>query len=81
VSGFRIIAASKGMVLAADKLGKIKTFIQDVAVVVLLVGASVMPNLYSIVNIVGLILLGIATILTIISGAECIIKNRAVLKD
>ena len=81
VSGFRIIAASKGMVLAADKLGKIKTFIQDVSVVVLLVGASVMPNLYSIVNIVGLILLGIATILTIISGAECIIKNRAVLKD
>jgi CDP-diacylglycerol--glycerol-3-phosphate 3-phosphatidyltransferase len=81
VSGFRIIAASKGMVLAADKLGKIKTFIQDVAVVVLLVGASVMPNLYSIVNIVGLILLGIATTLTIISGAECIIKNRAVLKD
>ena len=81
VSGFRIIAASRGMVIAADKLGKIKTFIQDVAVVVLLVGASVMPGLYSIVNIVGLALLLLATILTIISGVECIVKNRAVLKD
>ena len=81
VSGFRIIAASKGTVLAADKLGKIKTFIQDVAIVVLLVGASVMPGLYSVVNIVGLALLGLATLLTIISGTECIVKNRKVLKD
>ena len=81
VSGFRIIAANRGKVLAADKLGKIKTFIQDVAIVVLLVGASVMPGLYTIVNIVGLVLLGIATILTIVSGTECIIKNREVLKD
>lgn len=81
VSGFRIIAANSGKVLAADKLGKIKTFIQDVAIVVLLVGASVMPGLYTLVNIVGLVLLGIATILTIVSGIECIIKNREVLKD
>ena len=81
VSGFRIVAASKGTVLAADKAGKIKTFFQDVAVVVLLVGADVMTGLYSIMNIVGLIILGIATLLTIISGAECMIKNSAVLKD
>jgi CDP-diacylglycerol--glycerol-3-phosphate 3-phosphatidyltransferase len=81
VSGFRIIAANKGKVLAADKLGKIKTFIQDLAIVVLLVGASVMPGLYTPVNIVGLALLGLATLLTIVSGTECIIKNREVLKD
>ncbi len=80
VSGFRIIAASKGLVLAADKLGKIKTFIQDVAIVILLVGANVMPGLYTIMNVVGLVALGLATIMTIISGASCLIKNKDVLK-
>ena len=81
VSGFRIVAASNGKVLAADKSGKIKTFIQDVAVVILLVGADVMPNLYSAINVVGLVFLGIATLLTIYSGIECIVKNVEVLKD
>jgi phosphatidylglycerophosphate synthase len=80
VSGFRIIAASKGKVLAADKLGKIKTFLQDVAIVILLVAANVDPGLYSVLNIAGLIMLGIATLLTIISGTECMVKNREILK-
>ena len=81
VSGFRIVAASNGKVLAADKSGKVKTFLQDVCILVLLVGADIMPGLYSVVNVIGLVLLGLATILTIVSGAECIIKNREVLKD
>ena len=80
VSGFRMVAASKGEVLAADWSGKIKTFVTDVAIVVLLVGADVDPGLFSIVNIIGLALLGIATILTVYSGLECVIKNRKVLK-
>ena len=70
VSGFRIVAASKGMVLAADKSGKIKTFLQDIAIIVLLVGASFDAGAYSVTNIIGLCLLGVATILTIISGIE-----------
>lgn len=81
VSGFRIVAASDGKVLAADKSGKIKTFMQDVAVIVLLFGADIMPGLYSIVNIIGLVILGLATLLTIYSGIECVVKNREVLKD
>jgi len=81
VSGFRIVAASKGVVLAADKSGKIKTFVQDIAIAVLLVGASVMPGLYSVVNVIGLVFLGIATLLTIYSGIECLVKNKAALKD
>ena len=80
VSGFRMVAASKGMVIAADKSGKIKTFVTDIAIVVLLVAAEI-TGLYGLANIVGLVLLGIATLLTIISGTECIVKNRAVLKD
>lgn len=82
VSGFRMVAASKGAVLAADWSGKVKTFVQDVAVIVLLVGADFyVGTSVNIVNLVGLILLGVATLLTIYSGTECIVKNRAVLKD
>ena len=81
VSGFRMVAASKGAVLAADWSGKVKTFCQDVCIIVLLLGAQFMPGLYSVVNIVGLALLGVSTLLTIYSGIECIVKNRQVLKD
>jgi CDP-diacylglycerol--glycerol-3-phosphate 3-phosphatidyltransferase len=81
VSGFRMVAASKGAVLAADWSGKIKTFVTDVAIVVLLVTAQFAPELYSVPSISGLVLLAVATILTLYSGIECIVKNRAVLKD
>lgn len=79
VSGFRMVAASKGLVLAADKAGKLKTVVQDIAAVVLLVGKQFMPEIYSAVNIAGLVLFGVAILLTVISGTECIVKNRAVL--
>ena len=81
VSGFRIVAASKGGVLAADKVGKIKTVFQDVGIAVLLAGASIQPGLYTVINIVGLAILGVATLLTIISGVNYVVKNAGVLKD
>ena len=81
ISGFRMVAAAKGKVLAADKAGKIKTFTQDIAITVLLVGAEFQAGVYTAMNIVGLIILGLATLLTIISGTEAIVKNRSVLKD
>ncbi len=86
VSGFRMIAASKGRVMAAEKSGKIKTVVQDVAIVVLLAGADIIlmlgegAILYHWINVIGLAILGLATILTIISGAECIVKNKDILK-
>lgn len=81
ISGFRTVAASRNLILAADKSGKIKTFFQDTAIVILLVGASLDPGLYSITNIIGLSLLGLATLLTVYSGAHYIIKNFSVLKE
>ncbi len=81
VSGFRMVAASKGAVLAADWSGKVKTFVTDIAIIILLVGADWMPGVYTTINVIGLIVLGVATILTIISGTECIVKNRSVLKE
>lgn len=81
VSGFRMVASSKGKVIAADMSGKIKTFVQDIAIAVLLIGGDFMPMQYSVLNLIGLALLGVATILTIISGIECVVKNKQVLKD
>lgn len=81
VSGFRMVAANKGMVLAADKAGKIKTVVQDLCAVLLLVGKQFLPEAYSVVNIIGLCFFGLAVLLTVISGTECIVKNVDVLRE
>lgn len=86
VSGFRMQAASRGIVLAADKIGKVKTVFQDLAIFVLLIGYDFFgvkkaSGLFGIINIIGLSLLGIAAVLTIISGVNYIVKNRQVLSD
>ncbi|MGN0817609.1 MAG: CDP-diacylglycerol--glycerol-3-phosphate 3-phosphatidyltransferase [Candidatus Coproplasma sp.] len=85
VSGFRMVAADAGIVIAADKIGKYKTAAQDFSIVILLFGAGLGEFLVEsvavqVINLVGLCLFAIATILTIISGINYIIKNIAVLK-
>ena len=86
VSGFRIIAADKKVVLAADKLGKYKTFTQDVAIAVLLVGMQLilLEDCAAValwIGYIGMAFLAVATILTIVSGVNYIVRNRRVLKD
>ncbi len=81
VSGFRMVAASAGLVLAADMIGKYKTTFQDVAIVVLLVSASFVGTFGYILCIVGCVCMLVATVLTIVSGCNYIIKNKAVLKS
>ncbi|MBP5467419.1 MAG: CDP-diacylglycerol--glycerol-3-phosphate 3-phosphatidyltransferase [Clostridia bacterium] len=81
ISGFRTVAAARNLILAADKSGKTKTFFQDTAILILLVGASVDKGLYSVTNIIGLSVLGIASVLTVYSGARYIVKNFSVLKE
>ena len=92
VSGFRIIAAERSLVLAADKLGKIKTTMQDIAVAFILVAMTFIglgeggetQGVFSagvIIAYIGLACLVICTLLTVISGANYLIKNKAVLKD
>jgi len=81
ISGFRLVAAGKNVVIAADWSGKIKTFVTDVAICAILIFAQISPTAFTVWNIVGTALLGLSTLLTIISGVECIVKNRAVLKE
>ncbi len=81
ISAFRQIAAVNKVVLAADKLGKIKTIFQDVSIFALLFSASVPGLAGEIVCYVGLVLFAVATILTVWSGISYVVKNRQVLKD
>lgn len=79
ISGFRLVAANKGMVIAADKSGKIKTFLTDIAIVVLLVSANLSGAGFKVINIIGLVLFYLSTALTVYSGIECMIKNKKVI--
>ncbi len=79
VSGFRLIAAGKGKVIAADKSGKIKTFLTDVAILVLLVSADLTGMAFTVVNLSGQVLFYASTLLTVYSGIECLVKNKGVI--
>lgn len=86
VSCFRIIAASKGLTLAADKWGKLKTVCQMIALIILIPHKSLFAELgnvewLAICYYVGFTLLAVATVLAIISGANYVIKNKRVLHD
>ena len=78
ISGFRLIASDRGMVLAAGKLGKIKTTLQIIAIVLLLLNNF--PFVY-----IGIpmdkIVLAAVVVMTVWSGADYIVKNRQILKD
>lgn len=78
VSGFRLVASGKNMVIAADWSGKIKTFFTDITIIVMLI--SLQFNIEWI-TLTAVIMLILSTLLTVYSGAECIIKNKAVLKE
>lgn len=84
VSGFRMVAAGAGIVIAADIFGKYKTVTQDVAVVVLLVGEGVREltdNIAgTVINYIGLAFFALSVLLTVASGINYLIKNSEVLK-
>ena len=83
VSGCRMVAASAGLVLAADKVGKVKTTFQDISIAMLLFGADFFGIALAsrILNGIGIVSLGVATALTIWSGVSYIVRNRAVFKE
>jgi CDP-diacylglycerol--glycerol-3-phosphate 3-phosphatidyltransferase len=84
VTGLRLIASANGIVIAAERLGKIKTVIQIVSVGVMIIWkalsrdwASMVPRLViDFFYYAGLILFLIAAILTLISGLFYITKYK-----
>ena len=85
VSGFREIAAEKRVVLAAGLLGKIKTVVQDITIIVLLFAIDfryyINIEAGKVLILVGFSLLCLATALTVASGLEYLIANRKVFRD
>lgn len=87
VSGIRMLAASKGNVIAAGKLGKLKMVFQTIAIITLFVAGIVPTSLWSgfeliqsIIYILGNVIMVAAVVLTIVSGVEYVYKNRELLK-
>lgn len=84
IAGMRTVAASEGRVLAAGMSGKIKTALQMVAVIVLLLGlamgyrdaATPGSGAAQTVMLVGTIIFYAALIMTVYSGCEYILKNK-----
>lgn len=83
ISGFRLVAAGGGKVIAAGSLGKLKTVFQmsSTIALMLLVPVSGAPLLGQFGVVLANILMYIAVVLTIISGAEYIIKNFDCIRD
>ncbi|RVU54165.1 CDP-diacylglycerol--glycerol-3-phosphate 3-phosphatidyltransferase [Anaerosphaera multitolerans] len=72
VTGFRIIAASENITIAASNLGKFKTITQLISMIILL---SDISSIY----ILGIIIFYISVFFTILSGIDYFAKNIHVL--
>lgn len=96
ISGFRLIAAEKGVVIAAGKSGKWKTAVTMVMICFLLcvvneqgftryvdttASMDVFYPVYWVIYGIGYILMIVALILTIVSLIDYLVKNKDVMKD
>lgn len=86
ISIFRQIAASKNYIMAADMFGKVKATVQYVAIPLLFLisfltnNIAINQTILLVIQIVGYVAIGLATILTILSGINYIVKNKQLLK-
>lgn len=82
ITGLRTIAADNGVVIAASNLGKYKTVSQMVMLIFLIIDCYPFAFFGAMAkDITALVLISIATLLTIISGIDYFVKNGHVLKN
>ena len=97
VTSIRLVAASKGEVVAANIWGKIKTVVQMIAIITILtmqgflglltdfglIGLSpeIIATLTDIFKISGFVLIWISTVLALISGIIYIIQNKKFIQE
>ena len=74
LSGFRLVAADSGIVIAASWWGKFKTTFQMFTVILLILN---IPTLHTVTMIVA----GIAFVLTLVSLLDYIMKNHKVITE
>lgn len=84
---FRQIAASKGSVLQADKLGKIKTIATLFGISFLIIAPlknieiAVWHYIGLVFYYLGYVLFAFGTLMTVVSGVNYIVKNKSVLSN
>ncbi len=76
ISGFRLVASDAGVVIAASIWGKIKTIVQMIMSILLIVNWN-----GQIIDIVELVLVYAAIVLTVISLIDYLVKNWKVMQD
>ncbi len=76
VTGIRLVAVESGKVIAASNLGKIKTILTMVALIVLFFYQT-----HYIVLLIGEILAYVATLFTLISGIDYFNKNKKIILE
>ncbi len=96
VTGLRLIAAGKKMVIAASMFGKVKTTLQFITIIYLLLGCArlmvpiegstayervAVSGGYVVYTIIGKILIVMMIGITLYSGIDYLIVNKEVLKD
>ena len=70
ISGFRLIAADNGVVIAASYWGKFKTTFQMIMIILLILDLN-----YPFSGVVNMVVTYIALILTVVSLIDYIVKN------
>lgn len=89
ISGFRLVASDRGVVIAASWWGKLKTVSQMVMICFTLVvlngegfyGSAMGPVFYTGIDWLAIGLMWVSTILTVVSLIDYIVKNKNVMKE
>lgn len=96
ISCLRMVTAAKGVVMAADKLGKVKTTLQDVSIIFFLLAGELCENgtiykvcekvqtveiVHKVILFAGLILFGLAIIMTVVSAVHYVYVYGRKLED
>lgn len=84
ISGYRLVAADKGTVIAAGIWGKVKTAVTMVMLCVVIADLGRIASLQSYaagIHIFEMILIYISLILTVVSLVDYLIQNKEVLSD
>lgn len=74
ISGFRLIASDNGVVIAASYWGKFKTTFQMVMICLLIADIEA-------IEIITIVIVWVALILTVVSLIDYLIKNKDVMKE
>lgn len=76
INGFRLIASDNGVVIAASWWGKIKTNVQMIVCVMLIINLD-----FTFINILEQVGIYLAAFLTVVSLVDYMVKNKDVLKE